>query len=159
MHIHFISCGQKFLLKGICLSGVFLVPVDYSLFTGFIVEIHVNFTVLELSGIFPHARTTELLNKLFYVHLCLKFSECSSFFSFKVDDYKTESTYIALHTCTITYSYLLDQNISETTIVEKVRHMFSVQHTLFITLRVFHMFDLIISAVGELTVWHEIMRC
>jgi len=29
MYIHIISFGQKFLLKGICLSGVFLVPVDY----------------------------------------------------------------------------------------------------------------------------------
>jgi hypothetical protein len=29
MHIRIIFCGQKFPLKRICLSGVFLVPVDY----------------------------------------------------------------------------------------------------------------------------------
>jgi hypothetical protein len=117
MHIHFISCGQKFLLKGICLSGVFLVPVDYSLFTGFVAEVYVNFTVLELFGIFPHARTTELLNKLFICTSLSKIFRMLQFFPFKLDDYKAESTYIALHTCTITCSYLLDKKISETTIV------------------------------------------
>jgi hypothetical protein len=71
-------------------------------------------------------------------------------FCLKPDDYKAKSTYIALHTSTITYSYLLDQKISQTTIVEKVKLMFCVQCTSSITLRVFHMFGLMNNAVSEL---------
>lgn len=70
-------------------------------------------------------------------------------FCLKLDDYKAESTYVALHTSAITYSYLLDQKISQT-IVEKVKLMFCVQYISSITVRVFHMFGLINNAVSEL---------
>jgi hypothetical protein len=104
--------------------------------------------VLELSGIFPCVRTTEQLNKLF---ICTFLSKIVKTFQFylKLDDCKAESTYVALHTSAITYSYLLDQKISQT-IVEKVKLMFYVQYTSSITLRVFHMFGLINNAVSDL---------
>ena len=71
-------------------------------FTSFIAEIHVNFTVLAISGIFPRVRTPVLLNKLF---ICMSVSKIVSTFLFclRLDDYKAESIYISLHTSTITY--------------------------------------------------------
>jgi len=104
--------------------------------------------VLKLSDIFPRVRTADQLNKLF---ICTFLSKIVRMFQFclKLDDYKAESTYVALHTSAITYSYLLDQKISQT-IVEKVKLMFCVQYISSITVRVFHMFGLINNAVSEL---------
>lgn len=125
----------------------------YTLFTGFIAEIHVNFTVLELSGIFPHVRTTEQLNKLF---ICTVLSKIVRTFQFC---FKAESTYIALHTSPLTYSYLLDQKISHTTIVMKVKYMFLFSALLPSPLGFFLCLVWLTMLLVSCTIWHEIVRC